>query len=55
MSEKQWAKIFKLLERHILDRKGIKREWDQIERSVALHEIRPAWLKIVNKVLEEAK
>ncbi len=53
MTDKQWRKIFKALEVDILDRRGIKWEWEKIEREVVNQEIKPAWRKIIEEGLKD--
>lgn len=54
MTNQQWTKIFRALERDILDRRGLKHEWRHIDPAIIRNEIKPAWRKIIEDGLAEA-
>jgi len=46
-------KIFKKLSDDIRDRKGIGDEWESIDSDIMRDEIKPTWIEIIEKVLNE--
>lgn len=47
------AEIFEKLSRDISDRRGLKYEWEQIDEEIINEELRPAWERIIKKVIRK--